>query len=111
MAFRPRHSHVNYCNQLDLEHQFTLIFLISTWNIQRKIKILPRKPEIGKILQNLSKTPILLLNLWSCINKNTIIGVGKKEQKKSIKFKFLLQAKFKYLLFVTSVSFKSLTVE
>ena len=61
----------------------------------REIKILHRKLEIGKILKNLSKTPILRLNPLCCINKNGFIVIGKNKQEKSGKFKFLLRTKFK----------------
>ena len=61
----------------------------------RKIKILHRKLEIGKILKNLSKTLILHLNSLCCISKNSFIVIGKNKQKKSGNFKFLLQTKFK----------------
>ena len=55
----------------------------------RKIKILHRKLEIGKILKNLSKTLILHLNPLCCINKNSFIVIGKNKQEKSRNFKFL----------------------
>ena len=61
----------------------------------RKIKILHQKLEIGKILKNLSKTPILRLNPLCCINKNSFIIIGKNKQEKSENFKFLLRTKFK----------------
>ena len=82
IAFRSQRSHTNYCNPSNLEHQFTLILLISTRNIMRKIKILHRKLEIGKIFKNLSKTLILRLNPLCCINKNSFIVIGKNKQEK-----------------------------
>ena len=62
VAFRSQRSHANYCNLSILGHLFTLILLIFTKNTKLEIKILHRKLEIGKILKNLSKTPILRLN-------------------------------------------------
>ena len=55
----------------------------------RKIKILHRKLEIGKIFKNLSKILILRLNPLCCINKNSFIVIGKNKQEKSRNFKFL----------------------
>ena len=57
-----------YSNPSNLGHQFNLILLIFNRNIKREIKILHQKSEIGKISKNLSKTHILLLNPWRCIN-------------------------------------------
>ena len=89
IAFRSQRSHTNYCNSSNMEHQFTLILLISTRNVMREIKILHRKLEIGKILKNLSKTLILRLNLLCRINKNSFIVIGKNKQEKSRNFKLL----------------------
>ena len=47
----------------------------------RKIKILHRKLEIGKIFKHLSKTLILRLNPLSCINKNSFIILEKTNRK------------------------------
>ena len=82
IAFRSQRSHANYCNSSNLGYQFTLTFLISTTNIKREIKIWHWKPEIGKISKNLSKTHILLLNPSSCLNKKSIIVIGKNTQEK-----------------------------
>ena len=95
VAFRLQRSHTNYCNPCNLEDQFTLILLISTRNIKRKIKILHRKLEIGKIKKNLSKTPTLRLKPLRCINKNSVTVIGKNKQEKSGNFKLLLRIKFK----------------
>ena len=87
VAFRLQRIHANYCNPFNLGHQFTLILLISTRHIKLEIKILYRKPDIGKDSKNLSKTPILLLNLLLCINKKSVIVIGKNKQE-SEKFRF-----------------------
>ena len=79
VAFRSQRSHTNYCNPSNMEHHFTLILLISIRNIMRKIKILHRKLEIGKILKKLSKTPILRLNPLCCIKQKQFHRNWKKQ--------------------------------